>query len=280
MKQTDTERYAYSREYFETLQSGWNRISYDQIASFAREGVTRFSPRTVLDLGCGNGVYGPVLTEGGARLVGVDMAPESIAWCQAAGYDHVIRCPAEEIACESGKFDLVFTSEVLEHVEHYDRMLREIRRVLTTGGGLVLTTTCYAPSIYQFVLHRTGGVRELAAELVRYARGYRNGKMRREFVRRWCFAPLGGHYHGFFKRELSREVAHAGFEVIHCETFYAISPFPLFDNYKGRSVLASDRPLSRKLILLAGLCVAPVLNRLLKLLGLLGNNVVIIARKK
>lgn len=272
--------YKYSQEYFENMRKGWNRISYDLIASFAREGLRRFSPGVVLDLGCGNGIYGPVLTEGGAELYGIDMALESVALCRAAGYSDVILCPAQKIDVQSGKFDMVFSSEVIEHVEPYDKMLSEIYRVLKPGGGLVLTTTCYATSIYQFLLHWKGGAKELMANLFLYFRGYRNAHDRQKFINQWCFEALGGHYHGFIKKELASDIKNRGFDLIACKIFYAVNPLPLFDNYDVKSVLKSNRTPIKKFILLAGVLVSPPLNSLFKSLKLLGNNIVIIARKR
>jgi 2-polyprenyl-3-methyl-5-hydroxy-6-metoxy-1,4-benzoquinol methylase len=62
-EQVETRQYDYSKEYFGTMYSGWNRISFNLIASYAREGLACFSPKSILDVGCGNGIYGAVLRE-------------------------------------------------------------------------------------------------------------------------------------------------------------------------------------------------------------------------
>lgn len=275
-----TQQYDYSKVYFEIMTGGWNRISYNLIASFAREGLKRFSPSTVLDLGCGNGIYGSVLTEGGAQLYGIDIAPVSVQLCKAAGYHQVIQSHAEKLDIDSEKFDMVFTSEVIEHIDDYRQMLKEIHRVLKPGGGLVLTTTCYSTSIYQFLLHREGGTKELLLNLNRYLKGYWNEEERRAFIRQWCFESLGGHCHGFTTKGLASEINNCGFDIVICKIFYVINPLPLFENYNLQSVLKSNRVLVKKLILLGGVLIAPLLNILLKSLKLLANNLLIIAQKR
>lgn len=146
MKVVDTQTFDYSTDYFLKMASGWNRISFPIIEPFVRKGLALFCPETILDVGCGNGIYGHVLREKGAKLFGIDMAQESVVLCMVAGYDHVNLMPAERIAHGDKKFDMVFSSEVIEHVKPYDKMLSEINRVLKPGGGLVLTTTCYSTS--------------------------------------------------------------------------------------------------------------------------------------
>ncbi|HEV2095599.1 MAG TPA: class I SAM-dependent methyltransferase [Chthoniobacterales bacterium] len=46
----------------------------------------------------------------------------------------------ERLPYEDGEFDLVTCTEVIEHIEHYHRTIREIYRVLQPDGILVLST--------------------------------------------------------------------------------------------------------------------------------------------
>ncbi len=46
----------------------------------------------------------------------------------------------EGLPYEDGSFDIVTATEVVEHLEHYRQVLREVHRVLRPGGWCVLTT--------------------------------------------------------------------------------------------------------------------------------------------
>jgi 2-polyprenyl-3-methyl-5-hydroxy-6-metoxy-1,4-benzoquinol methylase len=281
MKQADTQQFDYSTDYFEKMASGWNRISFPIIAPFAREGLALFSPESILDVGCGNGIYGNVLRENRAKLFGIDMSPESVELCKSGGYNHVIQCPAQRIEYGDEKFDMVFSSEVLEHVEDYEQMLKEIHRVLKPGGGLILTTTCYCTSIYQFLYNRRGGMRELAVNLVRYVEGFFSVKERNIFVRQWCFESLGGHYHGFIARKLRKSIERIGFDILKSNIFYTAKPFPIVENYNFKQCFfESRRPWWKRLVLLCLLLIAPPVNLVMKTLCLFGQNVYYIARKR
>lgn len=258
-------------------------MSFGLIASYARAGLSRFSPKSILDLGCGNGIYGAVLREDGAELFGVDLSRESVELCKSAGYDQVILCPADQIEYEDEMFDMVFSSEVIEHVDDYERMLKEIHRVLKSGGGFVLTTTCYSTSIYQFIMALNMGksnLRDLAPNLIRYIKGFFSNKERSAFVRKWCFEPLGGHYHGFIPRELKENIKRAGFDVLKSGVFYVVEPFPLVQNYNLKQCFfESKKSWKKRLILLFLLLISYPFNLVAKTFRLLGNNVYFIARK-
>jgi len=252
MEQAEIFKYNYYQEYFKKMSSGWNRISFDLIVSFAREGLALFNPRSILDVGCGNGIYGPVLQENGGILFGIDSSHDSIKLCQDAGYDNVVQCSAEQIEFESGRFDMVFTSEVIEHVEDYGSMLMEIHRILKSGGGMILTTTCYSTSIYQFLLSRKNGVRDFIINFARYTKGFFSLKERQLFIRHWCFQSLGGHHHGFILKELREHIERIGFDIIRSDIFYAVNPFPVVDGYCFMSVLKSRKSIIKKMILSGG----------------------------
>lgn len=88
------------------------------------------SPRCILDFGCGGSPYRGLFP--GASYYRADL-PDT------AGTDYVIR-PDSTIDAADGQFDLVLSTQVLEHIATPDRYLRECFRLLAPGGQLFLTT--------------------------------------------------------------------------------------------------------------------------------------------
>jgi SAM-dependent methyltransferase len=160
------------RDYYEEL---WERLP-DQLeppdrelrAAFARANV-RAGDR-VLDLGCGDGALTGVLAEAagagagvpgesvaeapGARarasgrsaaegsVIGVDVAEAALRRARARhpGLTFALAAIDGALPFEDGSFDVVWASEVIEHVADTARWLSEVRRVLVPGGRLALTT--------------------------------------------------------------------------------------------------------------------------------------------
>lgn len=56
------------------------------------------------------------------------------------GEDGVIESPAEDLPFPDGYFDLVISREMVEHVEDDVKLIKELRRVLHTGGYLLIST--------------------------------------------------------------------------------------------------------------------------------------------
>lgn len=85
----------------------------------------------VLDIGCGNKPYLPLLADQAQVYFGVD----------AVDGPHVDRVGvAEDLPCDDGSFDVVLCTQVLEHVDDPKRVLSEIERVLAPGGVVFLST--------------------------------------------------------------------------------------------------------------------------------------------
>jgi SAM-dependent methyltransferase len=76
---------------------------------------------SVLDAGCGSGLYGPALRRHAGRVIGLDHDPALCRQAEATGaYDQVICAPVTGLAGRMDPVDVVFCSELLEHVPNRD----------------------------------------------------------------------------------------------------------------------------------------------------------------
>jgi SAM-dependent methyltransferase len=72
---------------------------------------------SVLDAGCGSGLYGPALRRRAGSVVGVDHDPRLCRQAEATGaYDRVLCAPVAGLAGLLDRVDAVFCSELLEHL--------------------------------------------------------------------------------------------------------------------------------------------------------------------
>jgi SAM-dependent methyltransferase len=99
-------------------------------------------PVRVLDAGCGTGRnleeyrrLGPVR--------GIEPSPSAVEFCHRRGLSEVVRATIEELPFPDSSFDLVFATDVLEHVDDDVVALRELRRVCAHGAALVATVPAH-----------------------------------------------------------------------------------------------------------------------------------------
>jgi SAM-dependent methyltransferase len=141
----------------------------------------------VLDLGFGAGRFVAALRDAGAEPVGVEIAERALERARrvAPGADLRLLEPDGTLPLEHGSVDLVWCSEVLEHVPDVAGLLAEVRRVLRPGGRLLATVPYH------------GRVQAAAIALLRFDAH---------------FDPLGQHVRFFTAASLRATLANARLE--------------------------------------------------------------------
>jgi SAM-dependent methyltransferase len=109
------------------------------------------SPR-VLDIGCATGALLLRLRERGWRVKGVEISPSAGYAREQRGLD-VRTLPLEENHFPPDSFDLILSSHLIEHLNEPGAFVREVYRILRTGGRFLVTT----PNIAGFQARLFGG---------------------------------------------------------------------------------------------------------------------------
>jgi|SRR3989344_1313596 len=165
----------------------------------------------VLDIGCGNGRFFPLVTERGARYTGVDYSGGLIREAKRLHPEgEFIVGDATALLFPDESFDIAYSFAVIHHIpgdELRALFVREARRVLRPNGTLVLTTwDLWSPR------HIGTLLANVAKNLLRFAPT--NIKD--------IFLPLGKDHtlryiHAFTRQELSALLAKNGFTVVNIE---------------------------------------------------------------
>lgn len=93
--------------------------------------VSELQPYRVLELGSGTGQQAQYLTERGYNVLALDLPSSS--YRDTRIFD-IQEYDGETLPANDNEFDVVFSSNVLEHVINIDKVLSETYRVLKSGG--------------------------------------------------------------------------------------------------------------------------------------------------
>lgn len=103
--------------------------------------------KSALDVGCGAGLMCEPLARMGAKVTGIDAAPENVAVAQRHAQEQELaidyRCI--DVAVLGGRFDLVTSMEVVEHVAAPAAFVAGLAARLAPGGLLILSTPNRTP---------------------------------------------------------------------------------------------------------------------------------------
>jgi len=110
--------------------------------SLLREYARNGNGNVAVDVGCGRGVFTNALAKLGYQAVGIDLSAKAVEAARRA-YPSLTFCTYTsqgKIPLEPESVDLVWCSEVIEHVFDVYGFLSEINRVSKRGARLLLTT--------------------------------------------------------------------------------------------------------------------------------------------
>lgn len=94
-----------------------------------------------LEIGCGLGYFSNKAFKMGAKVTGVDIGPNLVAINKKlTPKGNFLVASASKLPFKDNSFDIVLSTEVIEHVDNQDKAIKEMFRVLKGSGTLVITT--------------------------------------------------------------------------------------------------------------------------------------------
>jgi SAM-dependent methyltransferase len=114
----------------------WDRHAYslnrlrEALVACLRSAEIAAPSTTVVDVGAGDAPYRPLFEERGCRYI----------TCDLEGHPDVVIEPGSPLPFETASVDGVVSFQVLEHVWDAQGYLRECRRIVRTGGWMILST--------------------------------------------------------------------------------------------------------------------------------------------
>ncbi len=112
-------------------------------------------PATVLDIGCGGGFLTNFLASKGHKVHGIDLSTSSLKIAKENDKTGTVvyqMANAYSLPYPSGAFDAVSAMDIIEHVEHPEKLIREAARVLKPFGLFFFHTFNRNPLSYLLVI--------------------------------------------------------------------------------------------------------------------------------
>jgi SAM-dependent methyltransferase len=129
---------SYGAEYYEPWQGREERARLRMWGRRLALVMRRSRGGTLLDVGCGDGLFLRVARDAGLRVEGIEFSPEGARRAAARLGRPVAVGDLVQQSHLQGPFDIVTLWHVLEHLEAPRAMLEAVRRRLAPGGLLVV----------------------------------------------------------------------------------------------------------------------------------------------
>ena len=123
-------------DYYDGLKAEWKRLSRADTVENVTTLCAGIPHRTVLEIGCGDGVLLELLSESangfGEELYAIEVAQSAVDLTRGRGIRSLRSCTVFDgytVPYDDARFDLAIMSHVIEHVEYPRRLLYEAARV-------------------------------------------------------------------------------------------------------------------------------------------------------
>lgn len=112
----------------------------------------------VLDVGCGGGLLSEALAREGARVTGIDLAPQVLEVARLHLFESGLTLDYREISVEAlaaeapARFDVITCMEMIEHVPDPASVITACAGLLKPGGRLFLSTLNRTPQAFALAI--------------------------------------------------------------------------------------------------------------------------------
>ena len=95
--------------------------------------------KKILDFGCGTGIYVKLLTKKGAKVKGFDISKEMLNIAKKENPKLNLRLGSGNNIPFKDKFDIILSSLVVHYLKDWDKMFKEVGKVLKKGGYFIFS---------------------------------------------------------------------------------------------------------------------------------------------
>lgn len=145
-------RYREKAEYFSSIADKWDSFIHnrEELFTLFRDHIRLFNihpDSVIVDVGCGTGNLTIALLEHlseNGRIFAVDVSPDMIEMAKKKIWDQRVKwlvSSIEEVLIEDDSCDLVICYSVWPHIEDPEKAILNIRRILRSGGRLIIWHT-------------------------------------------------------------------------------------------------------------------------------------------
>lgn len=139
-----------AKKAYETMANDYHkiRIKKGEIGKFYNEMLEmpttlellgNVKGKKVLDWGCGSGIYAKILTKKGAKVKGFDISPTMIKIAKEDNPKLDLRVGSGTKIPFKEKFDIVVASLAIHYLKDWNKVLKEVRRVLKKNGYFIFS---------------------------------------------------------------------------------------------------------------------------------------------
>lgn len=206
----------------------------------------------ILELGAGAGWQAEFFSNHGHSVEALDIPGSIYSSEQVFPVQHY---DGVSIPCETASFDVIFSSNVLEHVEKQTELLSETKRVLIPGGQALHIVPSASWRFWTSVAHYPGVLKELVTKIQTKSsspdipvgsEGVPPSRTCVEKLRRLAFPSRHGERGNHFS-ELSLFSKDSWISLLDSNGFTELECSPLKIFYSGYNVLGAGLPIATRI---------------------------------